>query len=126
MRNAASSATEGLQKDINELISKFDLWQIFADFHKKEVSNGEADQLDKFERWKAERKKVIRDLADFMYDPYGGVHDTVLDKIPLEDHKHPFSACFFECPAGASRQPFRIFLLQGVSEPIHRDRFRAR
>ena len=94
LQNVNSSATEGLQNDINEFISTFESWEKFADFHKKEVSNGEADQLDKFERWKAERKKVIRDLADFMYDPYGGVHDTVLDKIPLEDHKHPFSACF--------------------------------
>ena len=91
LRNAASSATEGLQKDINELISKFDSWQTFADFHKKEVSNGEADELNKFERWKAERKKVIRDLADFLHDLFGEVHDIVLEKIPLEDHKDPFS-----------------------------------
>ena len=43
-------------------------------------------------QWKAERKKVMRDLADFMHDLYGGVHDTVLDKLLIEDHKDPFSA----------------------------------
>ena len=42
-------------------------------------------------QWKAERKKVMRDLADFMHDLYGGVHDTVLDKLLIEDHKDPFS-----------------------------------
>ena len=91
MQNVNSSATEGLQNDINEFISTFESWEKFADFHKKEVSNGEADELNKFERWKAERKRVIRDLADFLHALFGGVHDTVLDKISLEDHKDPFS-----------------------------------
>jgi hypothetical protein len=62
LQNVNSSATEGLQNDINEFISTFESWEKFADFHKKEVSNGEADQLDKFERL-ARRCRGIGGLA---------------------------------------------------------------
>ena len=53
LRNTAISASEGLQKDITELISKFDSWQTFADsFMKKDVAESEATELGNFEKWK--------------------------------------------------------------------------
>ena len=61
--------------------------QAYADSCHTAEDVGESDELSKFEKWKAEKKKVIRDLADLMQYLFGGVHDTSLDKLILVDHK---------------------------------------
>ena len=80
-------------REVEELQTKMlDSFLTFEENFQKSVPPGtEGEEEIRIDKWKNDKKKIIREIADVVHDLYGGVHNDALDKINIEEHKDPLS-----------------------------------
>ena len=73
-------------KEVECLTNDFGSYPAFEEKFQKCLASSQADAI---ETWKKDKRKAITDSADFLHDLYGGLHDTILAAINIEECKEP-------------------------------------
>ena len=88
LRDAADAGNEGMKQEVDDLISKFDSFESFGE----SFQNTSSEELESdFIRWKKDKKKIVREIADLVHDLFGGVHNAALDALLLDTHASPLT-----------------------------------